>query len=434
MLMSFSPFPYHGVSSLWLGARILGGVVPLALLAFALAGCDKGPPAKGGKNPRVLVTRPITDTVMDYQDFTGRLEAVKTVDIRARVTGYVTEAPFKEGDVVKEGSLLFQIDARTYQADLNQAEANLNVAIADRNFQQRNAERARRLIAVKAISPEDLETALAASDKAVATVGAMEAARDKAKLYLDYTHVIAPLSGRISRRFVDPGNLINADNTILTTIVTENPMFAYFDVDERTYLNLLASVAPGQKSWSDGLRPPVMMRLANENDFEKDKVGIVDFVDNRVVANTGTVRMRGVFQNANGLLKAGLFVRIRLPIGSAYKAILIPDEAIQSDQERKYVWVVNARNEVEYRSVQLGQAIREWRVIRPPEKGKEGKEGLAEGERIIVSGMQRVRKGIEVDAEVQAPPPPPDMPLVRLLQRDQSQAGAGLPSGAAGAR
>src|SRR5262249_40333884 len=155
---------------------------------------------------------------------------------------------------------------------------------------------------------------------------------------------------------------------------------------------LLALVAPGVGTWSEGMKLPVMMRLANEQEFEK--VGAVDFVDNRVVATTGTVRMRGVFQNPGGQLKPGLFVRIRLPIRSSHGAILIPDEAILSDQERKYVWVVNAKNEVEYRSITVGQAIKDLRVIRPPEKGKEGKEGLAEGERIIVSGMQRVRNGI----------------------------------------
>src|SRR5947207_791485 len=186
----------------------------------------------------------------------------------------------------------------------------------------------------------------------------MEAAKERTQLYLDYTKVIAPVTGRISRRFVDPGNLITADTTVLTTIVTEDPMYAYFDVDERTYLDLLASVSPGQGAW--GLDLPVMMRLANETEF--DRVGTVDFVDNRVIANTGTVRMRGQFKNPSGFLKAGLFTRVRLPLGSPYKAIVIPDEAILSDQERKYVWVVNGKNEVEYRSVKLGQSIRDLRV------------------------------------------------------------------------
>ncbi len=402
---------------LWAGFRRPGRAFGFAGL-FALcclAGCDKSQPAKGTKNPKVIVTQPITDTVMDYQDFTGRLEAVKSVDIRSRVSGYVTEIPFKEGDVVKEGDLLFQIDRRPYDADHNQAEANLKVALADRDLQKRNAERAGKLLPAKAISNEDYETVLAAQEKSQATVGAMEAARDRAKLYVDYTHVIAPITGRVSRRYVDPGNLVNADATVLTTVVSENPMFAYFDVDERTYLDLLAHNAPGKKSWYEGLKLPVMMRLANEGDFEKR--GVVNFVDNRVVATTGTVRMRGVFPNDDGMLKAGLFVRIRLPIGSAYQATLIPDEAVQSDQERKYVWVVNSAGQVEYRSVKLGQSIKELRVVRPPEKGKEGKEGLALGEHVIVSGMQRVRNGIHVDADMQPPPSPPAMPLVRLMNQ-----------------
>jgi RND family efflux transporter MFP subunit len=406
-----------GAAQRW-GRTVLGTLIA----ALAIAGCDRGDANKGGKKPRVLVTTPITEAVLDYQDFTGRLEAIKTADIKARVTGYVMEAPFKEGDLVKEGALLYLIDPRFYQSELNQAEANLKVALAERNFQTKNAERARRLLASRAIAAEDYETAAAANEKAIASVGAMQAAKEKAQLYLDWTRVTAPFTGRISRRYADPGNLINADNTVLTTLVTEEPMYAYFDVDERTYIGPLASMGLRPSAAGIPLRQvPVMMRLASEEEFEKDKVGVVDFVDNRVIATTGTVRMRGRFHNSSGLLKAGLFVRIRLPIGSPYRATLIPDEAIESDQERKYVWVVNDKNEVEYRSVKLGQSIREWRVIRPPEKGQEGKEGLAEGDRVITSGMQRVRKGSAIEAELAAPPPRPDLPLVRLYRQFEIQ-------------
>jgi RND family efflux transporter MFP subunit len=351
--------------------------------------------------------------VIDYQDFTGRLDAFKTVEIKARVTGYITDAPFKEGDPVEKGSVLFQIDKRPYEADLNQAKANLNVAIADRNFQEKNAERYGKLVPINSVSREEYETVIAAAEKAVANVAAMQAALARAKLYLDYTDVVAPLSGRISRRFVDPGNLVTADSTALTTIVAENPMYAYFDVDERTYLDLLTQTMPGKSSGKEGLHLPVLMRLANEEEFET--VGYVDFVDNRVVATTGTVRMRGVFENAKGQLKAGLFVRIRLPVSAAFKAVLIPDEAIQSDQERKYVWVVNAKNEIEYRPVELGQSLQKLRVIKPPAKDKEGKEGLSADDRVVISGMQRARNGLQVDAELQAPPTPPEVPLVRVL-------------------
>lgn len=387
-------------------------VIPLLAAALCLAGCTKEQAPKAAKNPKVVVTRPITDLVIDYQDFTGRLEAYKSVEIRARVTGFVTEAPFKEGDLIQEGQLLFQIDKRPYLADLNLASANLNVANADRNLAEKNADRVKKL-PPNALSHEEFETFIATYEKAVASVSAMEAAKAKAKLYLDYTTVRAPFTGRVSRRFVDPGNLVNADSTVLTTFVSEAPMYAYFDVDERTYLDLLGALAPGQSTWNQETKAPVMIRLANQQDF--DQVGVVDFVDNRVIATTGTVRMRGRFDKPGPLFKAGLFVRVRLPIGTAYRATLIPDEAIQSDQERKFVWVVNERNETEYRSVQIGQAVGKLRVIRPAEKGKEGKEGLAEGERIIVSGMQRVRNGSLVDVETQAPPAAPHMPLVRLL-------------------
>ena len=396
--------------------RLAGGV---GLLAMGLvAGCENGTtPTQGSKKPKVVVTHPITGKVVDFQDFTGRLKAVKMVEIRARVSGYVTDIPFKEGDLVKEGDTLFQIDSRPYKADLSQTEANVKVAIADRILMQKNADRAAKMILNGSISREDYDAAFAAVDKSIATVGATEAARQKAALYLDYTRVIAPFSGRISRRFVDPGNLVTADNTILTTIVTEDPMWAFFDVDERSYLDLRGRMSPGA-TWVEGMKLPVLMRLASETEFTRD--GVVDFVDNSVTPSTGTVTMRGVFDNPTGLLKAGLFLRVRLPIGQPYDSIIIPDEAIQSDQERKYVWVVNKNNEVEYRLVKLGQAIGELRVIRPAEPGQEGKEGLAEGERFIVSGMQRVRKGVQVEATNQAPPEAPNIPLVRLLAKHQT--------------
>jgi len=405
--------------------RLSGGAVLLAM--GLVAGCENGTtPAQGGKKPKVIVTEPITGKVVDYQDFTGRLKAVKMVEMRARVSGYITDVPFKEGDLVNEGDTLFQIDVRPYKADLNQAEANLKVAIAERALAHKNADRASKMILNGSISREDYDTALAAVDKSIASVGASEAARDKAKLYLDYTRVIAPFSGRISRRFVDPGNLVIADNTMLTTIVTEDPVWAYFDVDERSYLDLLGRIAPGKTTWVEGMKLPVLMRLANETEYERD--GVVDFVDNSVTPTTGTVTMRGVFDNLNGLLKAGLFLRIRLPIGQPYQTILIPDEAIQSDQERKYVWVVKKevvekdgkkeeKDVIDYRSVTIGAPIKELRVIRPPAKGKEGKEGLAEGDRVVISGMQRVRKGTAVEVEAQSPPTRPEMPLVRLLEK-----------------
>jgi RND family efflux transporter MFP subunit len=411
------------------------------LVAFLSAGCSHSEPkGKGAKAVEVVATTPIIDEVTEFQDFTGRLSAEKSVDIRARVTGYVDEAPFKEGDLVKQGDLLFQIDPRSYRADLNQAKANLLLAEADRNVQEKNAERARRLITTNAISQEDHDTTIATCEKSRANVEATLAARDRSQLYLDWTRVTAPVSGRISRRYVDPGNLVTADVTILTSIVTEDPMYAYFDVDERTYLDLVGSAS--STAWLAKEAFHVLMSLANQNkggEFVFSRSGTINFVDNQVNPNTGTIRLRGVFPNPNGSLKPGLFVRIRLRVSAPYKAILIPDEALLSDQGRKYVYVLNDKDEVEYRPVKIGptkkgvrlntatekdkessaspSATEEamLRVIKPAEKGKEGKEGLAPGERVIVSGQQQVRPKMQVQVKMQDPPKPLESPLEKAL-------------------
>jgi RND family efflux transporter MFP subunit len=396
--------------------RVLGAGVLFALAAaVAGAGCNHAAPPKEQKRVEVTVTTPVTAEVVDYQDFTGRLDALKTVEVRARVAGYVVDAPFKEGDVVKEGDVLFRIDPQSYQADYNLAEANLRLAEADSELQEKLANRARQLRATGGNSVEDLETAVAAAAKAKANVGAAQASRDRAKLYLGYTKVIVPplrddqgrpLTGRVSRRFVDPGNLIVADNTMLTTIVTENPVYVYFDVDERTFLDLNIAAARTSGWLGPQLQARVLMRLANEEKFSR--VGTVNFVDNRVTATSGTIRMRGVFDNEKGDLKSGLFARVRLPISKPYQALLVPDEALQSDQGKKFVFVVNAEtNEVEYRPVKFGQAIDGLRVIR---------EGVEAGEQVVVVGMQRVRAKQVVEAKPQAQPKAPVSPLARALR------------------
>ena len=404
--------------------RILGvlAVSPACAALLLVAGCGQAPKKSEEKKGQVDVTTPVTGTVTDYEDFTGRLDALKTTDIRARVSGYVIDAPFKDGDEVHEGDLLFRIDPRTYEADLNQAEANLKLAIADNKLQEKNTKRGTTLVRSNAMSQEDYDTVVATAEKARATVKASEAMRNRAKLYVDYTKVIAPWSGRISRRLVDPGNLVNADNTVLTTMVTENPLYAYFDVNERTYLDLVESSATKQST--EEMRFPVLMRLANEAEFTRP--GTVDFVDNRVNAMTGTVRMRGVFPNDANVLKPGLFVRIRLPIGVPYQALLIPDEAILSDQGRKYVLVVKnivnvvdkgnvvvddegnivREGEVVYRPVVLGQEIQQLRVI---------KKDLGPDDRVIITGTQRVRPGETVRIKKKEPPRPPESRLSQLL-------------------
>jgi RND family efflux transporter MFP subunit len=376
------------------------------LLATSAVGCNTAASkTPDRKPPNVVITTPVVEPqVVDYQDFTGRLDSIQTIDIRARASGFIKSAPFKEGDLVKQGDLLFQVDPIPYLADYNLAEANLKLAEADQNLQQKNAVRAAKMMKANAVAQEDYDTAIATWEKSQATVAAMAATRDRAKEYLSYTKVIAPVTGRISRRLVDPGNLVNADNTILTTLVQDDTLYAYFDVDERTYLEMGGSKPTGSSSTSTNLQFPVLFRLANEEQFQRS--GIVNFIDNRVTAGTGTIRMRAIFDNKQGELRAGLFVRIRLPIGAPYAALVVPSEAVLSDQGRKYVYTVNNDNKVVYTKVTLGQEISGLRVVRT---------GLEKDSRVMIIGMQRVTAGAVVDPKTQAPPAPPGSPLGKLL-------------------
>jgi RND family efflux transporter MFP subunit len=390
-----------------------------------MSGCGKTATQAQKPPPEVVATTPVTGTVVDFQDFTGRIDALKTVDVRARVTGYVQDATFREGDEVHEGDVLFHIDPRTYQADLDQAEANVRLAEADRALQERNATRAQQLIRTSAISREDFDQTMATAEKARQTVGSSKAMRDRAKLYLEFTKVLSPINGRISRRNVDPGNLVNADQTVLTTIVTVNPVHAYFDVDERTYLELVQTSGPRTQTWLDRPNYPVLMQFANEERDAFAQVGTVDFLDNRLSGNSGTIRMRGVFENPRRLIKPGLFARVRLPVSSPYQAILIPDGALMSDQGRKFVYVLvpngtdensgRPKYQVRYQAVTVGQLVEGLRVI---------KEGLAGDERVVIEGMQRLKKDgsatIKGD-ELRPSPKAPRSALVELLNAYQAR-------------
>jgi RND family efflux transporter MFP subunit len=380
------------------------GLLGMILGAVAATGCNHAPAQAPPKAVEVIVTQPITDDVTDYQDFTGRLSAQYAVDVRARVTGYLLTANFKEGAYVKKNDVLFEIDASTFSAQLAQAEANIAQYEARVKRLETDLKRFTSTLTKGASTQQEVDTTTGDLGEARASLKACIAARNLASVNLGYCKVYSPIDGRISRRYVDPGNLINENNTLLTSVMSESPMYAYFDVDERTYLDLLQAAGEKASMWVTDLQFPVLMRLANEDEYSR--AGKVNFVDNQVVANTGTIRMRGVFDNQQGTLKPGLFVRIRLPIGNPYKALLIADEALQSDQGRKYVYVVGANSEVIYRPVELGQEIHGLRVI---------KKGLADGDRVIVSGMQRVRPGAQVQVKMQGPPKKPESPLGRLL-------------------
>jgi RND family efflux transporter MFP subunit len=402
----------------------LGAALALAA-AFLTAGCHPAPPKPAPKAAAVEATEAITGDVTDYQDFTGRLDAFKTVDVRPRVSGYITDAPFKEGDPVMEGDVLFQIDDRPYKAMLNSAVAQVaaskaQINVAKANLEQAESAAVRAVRAGRSATGLELDQTRAQQQSAQASLtlahsnlGTAEANLETARLNFEWTQVKSPLTGRVSRRNVDPGNLVNSDNTILTTVVQDDRMYVYFDVDERTYLGLV-STGSKKASWLFGLKYPVMMRLATEDDYTH--VGTINFLDNRLNGNSGTIRMRGLFENPAGAFKSGLFARVRLPIGAPYKAVLVPDEAVLSDQGRKYVWVVKHRKNpktgadedvADYRKVTPGQALQGLRVI---------KEGLNPGERVIVTGTQRVRQDAAVTAgEFQPKPKAPDSPLTKLL-------------------
>lgn len=288
--------------------------LPLSALALAAAlagGCGHGHGAnKTSKPAEVIVTQPVTAELVDYQDFTGRLSAVKSVDMTARVSGYLEWIHFNEGDVVQKGAKLFSIDPRTYQAKYDKAVADLAHSRATKKAADYEAVRQRDLMNKRAGAKTDLDLAVGKAEEAAAFVKYCESAVADVKIDLDYTLVTAPITGRISKYYITEGNLVMADKTLLTTIVSEDPIYVNFDVDERTLLNLLGPTYRKVGRLPD-VRFPVLIRLANEDEFRFDPkhAGVVNFIDNQVTATSGTIRMRGVFHNPDGQLKAGLFAR-----------------------------------------------------------------------------------------------------------------------------
>jgi RND family efflux transporter MFP subunit len=368
-------------------------------LSIGLTGCARVPSGAPEAAPTpVTVSRPVERDITDYVDFTGRTAAVDSVELRARVWGYLDKVNFKEGALVKEGDVLFEIDPLTYRATLNQAEGNL--ASAEARVERLDADfaRARPLLRRGAISREEYDKVVGDRGEAAASREALKAAVERAKLDLQYTKVIAPISGRTSRYVVTTGNLVQAGDqgggTLLTTIVSVDPMYAYFDVDEYTALRVRRLVREGK---SDSPRDggfPVFLGLANEEGHPHR--GTINFVDNQVNPRTGTIRVRGVFPNKEQVLLPGLFARVRAPIGRSHKALLVSERAIDTDQGLKVLYVVNEKNEVVSRPVRLGALHDGLREIT---------EGLKPDERVIVNGLQQVRPGVTVE------PRPVDMPV-----------------------
>jgi RND family efflux transporter MFP subunit len=394
----------------------------------ALPGCGEAKSKGPEKKPtlKVDVSRPMVKDVTDYEVFTGRTAAIETVEIRARVTGYLDATYFTEGDVVTKGQLLFLIDSRTYKADLEKAEASVQQAEARQRTTEYNLKRAERQRPLKGvISQEEYDKAVGDNAEAVAAVRVAKASEESARLNVNFTRVTAPITGRISQRMVDPGNLVKADDTLLTTIVSMDPIYAWFDVDERTVLRIRKLVFEGKvKSTRQAGRLPVFMELADEKDFPRE--GYLNFSDNKLDPQTGTLKARGVFPNPpqrfmraaplgaslaglsavplspgaylalaglvpqkNWLLAPGMFVRVKVPIGTPHRSVLMAERAFGTDQGVKFLYVLEG-NKVAKHYVKVGALHEGLREV---------EQGLEPGDRVIVDGLQRVRPNIEVEAQ-----------------------------------
>jgi len=368
----------------------LRGLAPLiVLLAVTLSGCGDKPPAQAAAAPPpVTVAQPTKRTVTDWDEFTGRFEAVEEVQVRARVGGFVTSVEFRDGAIVHTGDLLYVIDARPFEAVALQSDGQLSDARAKAELAKRELERALVLNQTQAVSDSIVDQRRQTLQAARAAEIQAEGSLKAAQLNIEFTHVIAPIAGRASRHLVSAGNLVQGSEggaTLLTSIVSLDPIYIYFDVDEATYLK-------NNKLWFEGRRPssrdtpnPVQVTLTGETKPSHD--GKMDFIDNRLDVSTGTLRSRAVIPNKDLSILPGQFGRVRLIGSSPYEALLLPDTAIATDQSRKIVFVVKDDNTVEAKPVTLGPLDEGLRVIR---------EGLEAEDRVIVNGIQRARVGAKV--------------------------------------
>lgn len=361
-----------------------------SLVAIVLSSCGKPAAQETGQQaggPPITAAAVIEKTIVETQEFSGRLESVDRIEIRPRVSGFISKVNFKPGAEVKKGQVLFVIDPRPYQAEARRTEAAALAARAKADLARTELARAEKLVADKAIAQREADEKAASLKELEATARAAQAAYEAAKLNLGFTEVISPIDGRVSKAEVTLGNLVDA-NVVLTSVVSSGPIYASFDGDEDTYLRVGPLARKGQEV-------AVRIGLANETGFPHE--GKLEFVDNRVDPATGSVRMRAIFKNADSALAPGLFARVQLAAGNGTggetKAAMIAERAVGTDQNRKFVVVVNDDGKAEYRPVKLGPVIDGLRVVRA---------GVKPGEKIVVNGLQRVRPGAPVTAQVVA--------------------------------
>ena len=362
----------------------------LSLLLFAaqaLVGCDGKPAASSvPPPPSVAVARPLQKVINEWDEFTGRFTAVETVEVRARVSGFIDSIHFKEGQIVKQGDLLFVIDPRPYRIAIEQAKADVDRAKAKLDIAKLDVQRAAPLVRSQAVTEREFDTRRSTERDAAAQVASLEAALKQSELNLEWTEVRAPISGRISDKRVDTGNLISGA-TLLTVVVSIDPIHFVFDGSEADFLHYLRLAAAGTRPSSRDVQNPVSVRLADETEYRHQ--GRMNFVDNTVNPKTGTIRGRAVFDNKDGLLTPGFFGRLRL-FGGQHEALLVPDNAVVSDQSRKIIFTVAEDGTVGTKLVELGPMVDGLRVIR---------SGLAPTDRIVIDGVQRARPGQKVTAE-----------------------------------
>ena len=361
---------------------ILLGLLIAALLTGCEAKSEEAAAAAPPPPPEVEVVSMVAQPIVLSESFTGRVEAAETVELRSRVSGYIQEVAFEEGELVEQGDLLFLIDPRPYQARVNAAQADLAQARSQQAQAGSEAERARVLLGRQAISQEVHDQRQSALSNSRAMVDAAEAALQTAELDLEYTRITAPVSGRVGRAMVTRGNLANADQSLLTTLVTIDPIHVYFEADEQAAFASHALLS-GEE--------PNSLQIELGGDATRQFTGTLDFIDNRLNPNTGTLQFRAVLANPDGRIRPGEFARVEMPVARLAQALLVDGKAILTDQDRRYVYVVDDNNLAQRRQVNTGRQVDERTVI---------SEGVAAGDRVIVNGVQKVfMPGMEVSPQ-----------------------------------